>query len=184
MKVLGINFSYRKDGNCFKTLSFCLNELSCKGEILNLYDYEINPCRNCNYVCFEDLPCSIEDDINLIYEKCFSSNKIIFALPTYGGHLAAAYFIFSERQQAIFKNETDYYHHFLKKISYILIGNDYEMPLSEILSSYVSYQLKPQIIVLSTNKYHERSISGNLIKDNDVKQRLSTFSRGIISCLK
>jgi len=51
-------------------------------ECFSIYDYHIEPCHYCDYQCFYQDDCKIDDDIKLLYEKCFNADLIIFSLPT------------------------------------------------------------------------------------------------------
>lgn len=62
-KTIGLVFSARK-GNCLDFARYILN----KNEVLHLSDYEISPCRNCIYECFNNKPCPINDDLSKIFK--------------------------------------------------------------------------------------------------------------------
>jgi multimeric flavodoxin WrbA len=187
MKVLGVIFSSRKQGNCTKCMEYCLDKIKISGyevEIINVFDYEVEGCGDCNYHCFENGACCKEDDIPELYRKCFETDKIVFAIPTFSGHLASSYFKFWERSQSLFKDNIEYENNFLKKINLIIIGNissGGDMALHEALYSFTNREFYPEVILLSSKEYSKSSIKGNLIESNEVKNRLNSFSEKIIN---
>ncbi|WP_313342452.1 flavodoxin family protein [Sedimentibacter sp.] len=186
MKVLGIIFSSRKHGNCARCTEYCLSEICKSGyevKAINTFDYEINGCGNCDYQCFADGACCIEDDIPKIYDKCLKAEKIIFAIPTFSGHLASSYFEFWERAQSIFKNNEVYENSFLRKINLIIIGNlsfGGDMALHEALHCFTNREFHPEVALLSSREYNKSSIKGDLIESQEVKNKLSIFAEKII----
>ena len=96
VRILGINGSPRNYGNSYKLLSVALKAAEKEGaktELVNLYDYKINPCVGC---LSDDLvkckyPCIIEDEMKILYEKVLRSDGLIISSPVYwfgvSGHL-------------------------------------------------------------------------------------------------
>lgn len=155
-----------------------MNNKGFETEVINIYTYKIQSCGDCSYECFAGGNCSIEDDVLKLYSKCLEADKIIFAIPTYCGNLSSAYFRFWERSQAIFKDEMEYENKFLKKISFIIIGNlssGGDMALHEALYSFTNRSFYPEAILLSSREYNKSSIKGDLIQSNEVKSRLDSF---------
>lgn len=180
-KVLGVSFSARKDGNCLRLLTYCLNKFKEQGfetEVLKAYEHEITPCSHCNYECFNDKECPIKDDVPMIYRKCMSADILIFSIPTYGGHLSSLYFAFSERSQTVFKSFQECVEKLLKKINFIIIGNlsaGGDMALHEALYSFANLGFWPETLLFSAREYGRSSIKGDLINDPDVRKRLDRF---------
>ena len=186
MKVLGIVFSSRADGNCSNAIKYCLNKMKDRGyetEVLNIFEYDIQGCGSCNYYCFFSGECSKDDDIQQIYGKCFQADIIIFAIPTFWGHLTSQYFKFWERSQSLFKDEIEYEDTCLKKINFIIIGNlssGGDMAVHEALYSFANRSFYPEVILLSSQEYNSSSIDGDLVRKRGVKDRLSNFVDRII----
>ncbi|MGB9717410.1 MAG: flavodoxin family protein [Thermoproteota archaeon] len=180
-KVLGVSFSARKEGNCLRLVTYCLNKFREQGfetEVLNAYEHEIIPCSHCNYECFNDKECPLKDDAPLIYQKCVSADILIFSIPTYGGHLSSLYFAFAERSQAVFKSFQECKEKLLKKINFIIIGNlsaGGDMALHEALYSFVNLSFWPETLLFPAREYGRSSIKGDLINDPEVKKRLDRF---------
>jgi len=185
-KVLGVSFSARKGGNCFKLVSYCLEKFKERGfetEVLNAYEHEITPCSHCNYDCFNNRECPIKDDVPLIYQKCESADILIFGVPTYGGHLSSLYFAFAERSQSIFRSFQEYTEKLLKKINFIIIGNlsaGGDMALHEALYSFVNLSFWPETLLFPAREYGRSSIKGDLVNDAEVKKRLDRFVEMIL----
>lgn len=184
MKVLGINFSYRKSGNCANCIKFCLGKLeesNVETEKIDIFDFNLSPCSDCDYLCFRG-KCPKEDGIHEIISKCKKADKIIFALPTFRGHLPSSYFIFSERLQGIFRENIDLDDVLFRKVNLIVIGNltaGGDMALHEALSEFTNKPFQTETLLLSSREYDKRSIQGDLTDDNLVKQRLEKFISSI-----
>lgn len=89
VRLLAINASPRKYGNCYKLLRVAVEAAKLAGasvELISLYDYTIKPCIGCvsdvqNSCRF---PCVIDsDDGNLVLGKIVSSDAVIFSTPIY-----------------------------------------------------------------------------------------------------
>ncbi len=181
MKILGITFSARKEGNCLRCIKYCLDKFKEHGfeaEIVDAYDVEISPCSHCNYECFSSKKCPIEDNVLEIYKKCGVADILIFTIPTYGGHLSSIYFAFAERSQAIFKSFGECAERLLKKINFIIIGNlsaGGDMALHEALYNFVNLDFWPETLLFPAREYGRSSINGDLIEVPEVKRRLDRF---------
>ena len=91
MKALGIVGSPRKGGNSEILTAHCLQAITEEGletELVSLAGKEIKGCNACNY-CFEHDGCSIEDDLQPIYDKMVVADAIIVASPVYFGSATA-----------------------------------------------------------------------------------------------
>ena len=185
MKILGINFSGRTNGNCSKSLQFCLDiykKHHHEIDFINLSEQSLEPCGSCNYNCFQ-ANCVKNDSFNDIYHKMMEAEKIIFAVPTYCGHLSSSFFIFSERSQGFYNHSNSNEDDILRKINLIIIGNSSsggDMALSESLCSFNNRSYFPEVLLLSSNEYGRRSILGDLVEENEIRNRLTRFSSRII----
>ncbi|AIF69892.1 hypothetical protein PAP_07510 [Palaeococcus pacificus DY20341] len=187
--VLGLAFSARRKGNCSKLLEYCLKkfeEMGFETELMESYDLNITPCSHCNYECFSGEACPVEDDVPKIYEQCKSADIILFAVPTYGGHVASLYLAFSERGQAIFESYKEW-KEFAKKVNFIIIGNlssGGDMALHEALYSFANFGFWPEVVLISSREYGRSSIKGDLIEEEEVKKRLDRFVERINQKMK
>ena len=58
MKVLAVVFSARKEGNCSKLATYCLDrfrEYGSKVEIIKASQLDIRSCNHCDYECFTNI---------------------------------------------------------------------------------------------------------------------------------
>jgi multimeric flavodoxin WrbA len=91
MKALGIVGSPRKGGNTEILTAHCLKAIAEEGldtELVSLAGLDISGCNACGY-CRENDGCSIDDDMQPIYEKMVAADAIIVASPVYFGSATA-----------------------------------------------------------------------------------------------
>jgi multimeric flavodoxin WrbA len=84
-KVLGISTSPRKNGNSDLLLKKALKgaeSMGAKVEYINLNDYKLNPCIECNS-CYITGKCVIKDDYQELLEKLLNTERLIFATPVF-----------------------------------------------------------------------------------------------------
>ncbi len=181
MKALGMAFSARREGNCLRLTRYCLGEFERRGfetGVLNAYELQINPCSHCNYECFATGECPIRDDAETIYRKCESADVLIFAVPTYGGHLSSLYLAFSERVGVFFRRSAESAAKFMRKINLLIIGNlsaGGDMALHEALYDFMDLGFRPEALLFPAREYGRISIDGDLIEVPHVKERLKGF---------
>lgn len=181
MKVLGLNFSSRKNGNCFNTLDYCLKqfkEIDHDIEVINFFDFNISPCGMCGYQCFQAGSCVKQDEARPLFEKLAAADIILSAVPTFRGHLASSYFVLSERAQGAFPKELHYEVDYLKKLHFIVIGNlssGADMALHEAFYDFTNKDFYPESLLLSSREYERSSIKGDIIEEPLVRNRLEHF---------
>jgi multimeric flavodoxin WrbA len=181
MKILGLVFSARNDGNSFRMLDYCIKKFkghSYEIEIVNIHDLNINPCGNCNLECCKGLQCPIDDDIPGLFTKCLEADLLLFSLPTYCGHLPSTYFMFSERSQALISQNIDYEKEYLRKLNFIFIGNitsGADMSTREALYTFAGLDFYPETVLVSSRDYILKPINGDLVENNLVQQKLNAY---------
>jgi multimeric flavodoxin WrbA len=192
MKILGLVFSSRKEGNSSRILHYCMKrfkEESYEVEIVNMHDLKTNPCGNCNLECCKRMGCPIIDDIPGLFNKCLESDLLLFALPTYCGHLPSTYFILSERTQSLIGDEIDYEKEFLRKLNFIFIGNitsGADMSTHEALYTFAGLNFFPETVLISSRDYNMKPINGDLIENKFVQYKLNSFVERLLikaSCM-
>lgn len=85
MKILGLSFSPRKDGNTVILLNQALDGARQEGAETELYSIagkDIKSCDGC-WGCRKKGECHIKDDMQEIYEKLLEADGIIFGSPVY-----------------------------------------------------------------------------------------------------
>lgn len=190
MKILGINFSLRKNGNCANSLKYVMEKFLDFGYDIETYsfgDFSITGCGACDYECFKKGNCMYNDDITNLYDSCICADKIVFALPSYGGNLPSSYFAFSERGQGYFMNsQLEYFEDFLDKVEVILIANIEHGALSamnQLLTPFSNKQKEPMVQLISSVEHGMSSIRHILIESKDVRKKCDDFVDRIISSL-
>jgi len=91
MKVIGISGSPRPNGNSEILLKHSLKPFYDKDWEVKEYllsQISINPCLCCDY-CMDSSICSIEDDMERIYEDYFDCDAMIIASPVYYRNITA-----------------------------------------------------------------------------------------------
>jgi len=187
MKALGLVFSARRMGNCYRCVAYCLDLLAEEGfetELLNAYDLEIKPCSHCDYECFSEYlrgkkeECPVKDDVPKIYSAMERSDLIVFGIPNYGGHASGLYRAFSERMQAL-------PHDKLRKVlfnkvkGFIVIGNLSawgDLAVHEVLAEFYNTEPHPVALLLSCEEYGRPSLKGDLVEEEGVRKRLKSFA--------
>ncbi len=85
MKILGLSFSPRKQGNTEILLGEVLGAAKEEGAETELYSVagkNIKPCDGC-WGCRETGKCHIKDDMQELYNKLLEADGIIFGTPVY-----------------------------------------------------------------------------------------------------
>ena len=85
MKILGLSFSPRPQGNTDVLLNEVLNGARQEGaevELLRACDKEIRPCDGCR-ACWETGECHIKDGMQEIYPKLLEADGIVLGAPIY-----------------------------------------------------------------------------------------------------
>ena len=100
MKVIGINGSARKDGNTALIISKVFDELNKEGietELIQLAEYEIQPCRGC-FACKGRGNCVFANDgFAEIFSRILMADGIILGSPVYSADVSAKMKAFLER---------------------------------------------------------------------------------------
>lgn len=100
MKVIGINGSSRNDGNTAIIIGKVFNELNKEGietELIQLADYEIQPCRGC-FACKGRGNCVFaKDGFEEIFSRMVEAYGIILGSPVYSADVSAKMKAFMER---------------------------------------------------------------------------------------
>lgn len=114
--ILGINGSPRKNGNTEYLLKTALEASERKGngliktEMINLYNYEINPCIGC-FCCTTNATekggnkaCAVfSDGMDYLYKKLKECHGLIIAAPVYFGSVNAQTKAFMDRTEPLLR---------------------------------------------------------------------------------
>ena len=100
MKVIGINGSARKDGNTailIHKVFEALNQAGIETELIQLADYEIQPCRGC-FACKGQGNCEFKNDgFATIFSKLVEADGLLLGSPVYSADVSAKMKAFLER---------------------------------------------------------------------------------------
>lgn len=91
MKLLGLSFSPRKQGNTELLLEKVFTGAEALGARTELYSVagkNIECCDGCSS-CFQTGACHIQDDMQDLYEKMLEADGIVFGTPVYFYNMAA-----------------------------------------------------------------------------------------------
>jgi len=103
IRVLGIQGSPRRRSNTEILLDSALAGAVDRGatvEKVLLSEMNITPCQEI-YACLEDGRCAIQDDMQIIYEKLFAADHLIFASPIFFYNITAQAKAMVDRCQAL-----------------------------------------------------------------------------------
>lgn len=186
MKALGMAFSARQKGNCLSFIQHCMDrfkEHKYESEIVNGFDSAITPCSHCDYECLAGRECPITDDVPRMYTMCKEADILLFAIPTYSGHLSASYLAFCERSQFVVTDFETFQEDFLKKVNFIIIGNlsaGGDMALHEALHYFTNLEFQPKTLLFPAEEYGRSSLRGDLLEVPEVRNRLDTFVETLV----
>lgn len=104
MKTLIMNGSPRKNGDTVTILNMLKDNL--EGEIIEYSSYydNITPCTDCRY-CWTNPGCSIDDDMQDIYEITDDADNIVLASPLYFAELTGSLLGLVSRYQTYYARD-------------------------------------------------------------------------------
>ena len=185
MSILLVSFSVRKSpGNCIRIVNY-ISQILDMQEIdfskLEMKNYKIEACFNCNYECFSfNKECPKNDDVIKLYKKVSNFDIFIMVIPVYSEVLCSKYFSWRERSQCVFKNNDLYSKYKNVKKNYIVIGNE-EAGGKTAVNVIKSYQEEyGEIMLLQSHKHNQKSLDGNLIECKDVKIKIKRYIEQLV----
>lgn len=112
-KVLGLLFSARTGGNLhgiatnlFAAITAVNREIGT--ELIEAAQYQVNPCNGCDYECMlgaeKGFRCPIEDDVPELWRRAWSSDLVVYFLPTYSGMPPASWVAFQQRYHGVYRS--------------------------------------------------------------------------------
>lgn len=103
IKTLGISTSPRNHGNSDLLLREALSGAEYAGattEYINLSDYDIAPCIECN-ACYSRGDCKIHDDFQELLKKILDADRLVFATPIFFMSVCAQAKMLIDRSQCV-----------------------------------------------------------------------------------
>ena len=147
MKILGICGSPREGATEF-LLKKALNDLedeTFETTFITVRDRNISPCTHCNHCVETKGKCSIDDDMQEIYDALKEADGIILASPIHFGSISAQLKAVIDRCQAMIMEDLDI---FKNKIGIsIVVGGDrsggQELAIQQINTFYLLNKIIP-----------------------------------------
>jgi multimeric flavodoxin WrbA len=177
MKTLVVNFSGKISVGNGESIGRFICDASCHApQLINYRDLRIHACSCCNYECFLDNNhCRyITDDLVALYDSILCADKVFFIIPVYSDYPCSNYFSFRERSQCYF-DETSFEKYQNLNIKFVVIANNgFENTVQVIHSDFPLLDDKT-ILQLSSERYNTKSINGDLLQYDDVRERILGF---------
>lgn len=179
MDNLILNFSSRREGNCYHLARLAGKMLPGETEIVDFCDLDVRPCGKCGYECFRGGACPLaEDGIPSVYEKIAAAGQVIFIAPNYCGYPCGNFFAFNERGCSYFGGRRDRLEQFLSVPKrFIVVSNSESHHFSEAFG-YLAREKEPRMLYLGTRKYGLTSFQGNLAEAPGVEDAVKQFLLG------
>lgn len=103
MKTLVFYGSPKKNGHTRQLLDALLENLEGEVKEIDCYHADVAPCRDCKF-CFRKKGCSIQDDMQKIYEEIDTADAVILATPMHFGIISAPMYTIFTRLQTYWSN--------------------------------------------------------------------------------
>jgi multimeric flavodoxin WrbA len=192
MKAVALVASARKGGNGFDFGSHILERMHSNGwetELVEFYDYDIQPCHHCAYECLQrhdpvqkqDSPCPIQDDVRALWEKTWQADALILIVPNYGGLPPALWTSFSQRSQAFF-NQAPLEKLRKSVVSALVIASPQYSSGAQWTPSIMADEVKwlddrrvAAFEVINNSAYATEGLFGHLIEEPAIQTRLNDF---------
>lgn len=175
MGTLILNFSGRRDGNCY-SLARLVRELTGEGQVVDFCGLDPQPCGKCGYECFRGGECPMaEDGLPGLYEKIAGAEEVVFLVPDYCGYPCANFFIFNERGCSYFAGRQDRLDRFLCIPKRFVVVSGSESGAFRDAFRYLIAEGEPRVLYLSARKYGRDSLAGDLVRVPAVAEAVREF---------
>ena len=101
MKTLIFSGTPRKNGGTMVLISEFLKHLKGEYKMVEAYDCNIRPCIDCRF-CWKNEGCSIDDEMQEVYDYIQESDNILIASPLYFSELTGQLLAIASRLQTYF----------------------------------------------------------------------------------
>ena len=101
MKTLIFSGTPRKNGDTMALVNEFISHLEGEYKIIDAYDCNIQPCIDCRY-CWENDGCSINDEMQGVYNYIQECDNIVIASPLYFSELTGQLLAITSRLQTYF----------------------------------------------------------------------------------
>lgn len=101
MKTLIFTGTPRKNGDTMTLVNELVSHLQGEYKIVNAYDCNIKPCIDCRY-CWKNEGCSIDDEMQEIYDYIQECDNVLIASPLYFSELTGPLLSVTSRLQTYY----------------------------------------------------------------------------------
>jgi multimeric flavodoxin WrbA len=101
MKTLIISGSPRRNGDSMTLVNEIIKYLDGEVRVIHTYNSNISPCVDCRY-CWHNKGCSINDEMQEVYQLLNEVDNVIIASPLYFSELTGQLLSFASRLQLFF----------------------------------------------------------------------------------
>ena len=174
-KVVTLNFSGRKDGNCAEIGRF-IAQYHANSNIL-AYNVGENwtPCGSCNYECLkpgEACP-ALNDRQRQIMDKVLNADMVYYIVPNYCGFPSANFYAFNERSVGYFNMDRTLLKQYMDIPKKFIIISNTENPA--FLQAMQQQAKDPDMLFLKTSAYQKKSTAGDLMTSEKAQKDLKAF---------
>lgn len=99
MKTLVLNGSPAKKGNTAALVAQLCAVLEGEVAVVDCYTVDVAPCTDCRF-CYKNPGCSIQDDMQAIYEQVEEADAVVLATPMHFGIVSPPLFTVLSRLQS------------------------------------------------------------------------------------
>lgn len=177
--IVVVNFSSRKEGNCYRISGVIKKHYrEKKVKIYNFYENTYKSCGHCDYECFKKR-CKVDDGINEIFKSIVQSEETIFVLPNYCDYPNSNYFLFNERSCGFFNGNKDLLNRYLDiKKKFIVVSNSCNPNFVGALKQHVNEDTKPVILYFNSKKFNQNPLDGTLMSNSEAEALVYDFLDG------
>lgn len=170
---LFISFSGRDFGNCYDIAHHKMNK---NDRYVSFKDLSYHSCSKCNYECFKKQCKYRNDDIYKLISASFQYNNIILLIPMYCSNPSSLYFVFNERMQDYFNENSEKWDAFVNKIKIIAIfGSEEETPLFIPTLLQLVNGNQNKLLKIERHKY-KLKLKDKVITNKQLLEKLDGFS--------
>jgi multimeric flavodoxin WrbA len=168
-------------------------------EFVNLCDYDVKPCQNCDYECLawvnpesgrkEYRECPVKDDVESVWRKVWKADVFVMFVPTYGGVPPALYVAFTQRYQSLWRKAPAKKELSKKVIAAVVLASPDGAMGGELTPAIVSGELRGHISlgyrlggfeVVNNSGYKTNNVRGRLIEEKEIQNRLAFLTDRIL----
>jgi multimeric flavodoxin WrbA/ADP-ribose pyrophosphatase YjhB (NUDIX family) len=174
--IVVVNFSSRKDGNCYQISGVVKKHYKEKKvKIFNFYENTYNSCGHCDYECFKK-KCKIGDGINEIFKAIVQSEETVFVVPNYCDYPNSNFFLFNERSCGFFNGNKDLMNRYLNiPKKFIVVSNSCNNSFKTAFSYHLSSDETPNILYFNSKKFDQNPLDGKLMSNKEAEHLVYDF---------